>query len=186
VKNKGFFSLSVQIIEQDYTLTSGIIYGSAFIPNKAQSASSISVNSERGKCSTGHFFVIQCKLIHNYCYTHCHLNPIARHFCLATDSREWWDTSSQWWTVYQSGVESAFDMLYHLNPDYGVNHQHQGMRQASMYAWCMPVSRIEPCGRHSSSPLSLLFETCSTLGHLPQISRYSMTTVMTVLNSMFW
>ena len=53
VKSKGFFSLSVQIFEQDHTSISGIIYGST--------------------------------------------------------------------TVYQSGVESAFDMLHHLNPDYGVN-----------------------------------------------------------------
>ena len=59
VKSK-VFSLSVQIIEQDHTSISGIIYGSTFIPNKAQSASSISVNSERGKCSTGHFFFLPC------------------------------------------------------------------------------------------------------------------------------
>jgi len=85
-EKQGFFSISVQIFEQDHTSISGIIYGSTFIPNKAQSASSISVNSERGKCSTGHFFfcnVIQSKLIHNYCHTHCHLNPIARYFLLS-------------------------------------------------------------------------------------------------------
>ena len=68
----------------------GTIYGST-IPNKAQSASSISANSTQGECSTGHFLFLHQLLIQdrrNSLRSICKLRQGASHTVQGRGERE--------------------------------------------------------------------------------------------------